>query len=154
MSKVLVMMVLIVVFLSGCEGQTETRVFVTNSAGTISAGYNACRTPGSIRKLRLADETKANESRTLWEVALSQGPGVASIPFGVVPKGYRVVTEYRAADVSESQHLALDIVGVDGYRGGLAGDFLKLSDKTLLWSKGVRKGTDLSGISKSTFGCG
>lgn len=61
MSKVLVAAVLVVVLLTGCEGQTETRVFVTNKAGVISAGYNACQSPGAIRELRLADETSTND---------------------------------------------------------------------------------------------
>lgn len=77
-----------------------------------------------------------------------------SIPFGTVPKGYREVTTYQADDVHKSRHLAVDIVGVDGYRGGLAGGFLDLSEGKMLWSKGERKGTDLSDISKATFGCG
>jgi len=102
----------------------------------------------------LADEPSADSSTTLWKLVLVEGSGVDSIPFGTVPKGYREVVPYRATDVHKSRYLAIDINGVDGYQGGLAGDFLSLSDGRMLWSMGERQGTDLSDISKTTFGCG
>lgn len=154
MSKMLVAATAVMFLLSGCEGQTETRVFVTNSAGVISARYNPCQSPGAIRELRLADETSTDNSLTLWKLVLAEGPGVDSIPFGTVPKGYREVAPYQAKGVHRPRHLAVDIIGVDGYHGGIAGDFLSLTEGRMLWSMGQRKGTDLNDISKATFGCG
>ena len=154
MTKVPIAVIAVAVLLSGCEGQTETRVFVTNIGGTISVNYNPCQSPGAIRELRLADEPSADSSTTLWKLVLVEGSGVASIPLGTVPKGYREAAPYQATDVHKSRHLAVDINGVDGYQGGLAGDFLSLSDGRMLWSMGERQGTDLSDISKTTFGCG
>lgn len=153
MRKVAIAVIAVAVLLSGCEGQTETRVFVTNRDATISVNYNPCKSPGAIRDLRLSDESSADSSTTLWKLVLVEGSGVDSIPLGRVPKGYREAAPYQATNIHKSRHLAVEVNGVDGYQGGLAGDFLSLSDGRMLWSMGERQGTNLSDISKTTFGC-
>ncbi len=153
MRRLAISIVVMLALFVGCEGQTDTRVFVLNSSGVLTVGYNSCRGHVAIRALSISDESNPNTSRTLWHVVLASGNGTGRISLGQVPVGYRETISYDAAAFRAARHVAVDIVAADGYEGGMAGDLESIPKGSLLWSKGLRKGDDLDGISKSTFGC-
>lgn len=143
------------VLVAGCvEGSTEPRVYVANRAGALWAGYNSCDDKGKIQELTLDSNPASSASpKSLWHIKLASGEGAASIPLGVVPPGYREVTPYDERAVDNLKSVVVALVGVDGYSSGFAADLSDIPPGNVVWSQGIRAGSDLSGVHKSTFGC-